>query len=261
MSKVLLKGLGLLEVVAAARDDVGVSELARTTKYSKATVFRFLEALVQAGFVEQDARTSRYRLTSRLREIAMRTVAPPRISDAARPMLRRLVERTGETSYLAVLSGRECLFLDRVESDHPLRVYTTSGSRFPLHVGAASKALLAFQDDEELLAATLADLRAETPHTITSRARLVRDLTSIRARGYAISQDEWREGISAVAAPVRDIAGRVVAALAVSGPTSRLAMKRLNDLAPDVVRAGDALSTSLGWTKVPARRRPRKRAS
>lgn len=261
MSKVLLKGLGLLEAVAATRDDVGVSELARATKYSKATVYRFLETLVQAGYVEQDASTSRYRLTNRLREIAMRTAAPPSISDAARPMLRRLVERTGETSYLAVLSGRECLFLDRVDSEHPLRVYTTSGSRFPLHVGAASKALLAFQNDEDLLASTLADLRAVTSHTITSRARLVRDLDAIRTRGYAISEDEWRDGISAVAAPVRDISGRVVAALAISGPTSRLAVKRLHDLAPDVVRAGEALSSSLGWASARKTRRTPKRAS
>ncbi len=257
MTKVLLKGLALLEAVAAARDDVGVTELARATRYSKATVYRFLDTLVQAGYVEQEPANSRYRITDRLRQIAMRTAAPPSISDAARPILRRLAEKTGETSYLAVLSGRECLFLDRVDSDHPLRVHTTSGSRFPLNVGAASKALLAFQDDEELLAETLDDLHAVTPHTITSKARLTRDLDAVRERGYALSQDEWREGISAVAAPTRDMAGRVVAALAISGPTSRLPVKHLTSLAPDVVRAADALSSALGWT--PARKRTRSR--
>jgi len=261
MSKVLLKGLTLLEAVAAARDDVGVTELARATRFSKATVFRFLDTLVQAGYLEQDPHTSRYRLTQRLRQVAMRTPAPPSISDAARPILRRLVEKTGETAYLAVLSGTECLFLDRVDSDHPLRVHTTSGSRYPLHVGAASKALLAFQADQQLLESTLAHLHAVTPHTITSRTRLLRDLATIRERGYAISQSEWREGISAVAAPARDIAGRVVAALAISGPTSRLPMKELTSVAPHVVRAGLALSSSLGWTPPGPAAKPRRRSA
>jgi DNA-binding IclR family transcriptional regulator len=261
MSKVLLKGLMLLEAVAAAREDVGVTELARGTRNSKATVYRFLDTLVQAGYLEQDPHTSRYRLTQRLRQVALRTPAPPNIADAARPILRRLVEKTGETAYLAVLSGTECLFLDRVDSDHPLRVHTTSGSRFPLHVGAASKALLAFQSDHELLASALNHLHAVTSHTITSKAGLLRDLAAIRERGYAISQSEWREGISAVAAPVRDMAGRVVAALAVSGPTSRLPVKQLTQIAPYVVRAGAALSAALGWSAPRAAARARRRTS
>ena len=261
MSKILRKGLTLLEAVADSRDDVGVTELARITRFSKATTYRFLDALVGAGYVEQDPHTSRYRLTQRLRQVAMRTPAPPSISDAARPILRRLVEKTGETAYLAVLSGTECLFLDRVDTEHPLRVHTTSGSRYPLHVGAASKALLAFQNDEDLLEGTLAHLRAVTPHTITSKARLLRDLATIRERGYAISQSEWREGISAVATPVRDNAGRVVAALAISGPTSRLPIKELTQIAPHVMRAGLALSSALGWTPPPLRTKSRGRSS
>jgi IclR family transcriptional regulator, KDG regulon repressor len=245
-TKVLLKGLAVLERIAAAPGDVGVSEVSRDLALDKATIFRLLSTLCAAGYVERVDPAGRYRLTARLGTFARGRAASRSLMEIALPHMRELAAEADETAYVAVLNGHEAIFLDKVESGHALRVHTPNGSRIPLHCGSAAKALLAWQP-AELIDHVAQHLTAVTPHSITSAAALRRDLAAIRARGYAIGEQEWRVGVSGVGAPVHDPSGQVVAALAISGPSSRVTRRRLQALGVVVVRHADRLSHALGW--------------
>lgn len=244
-SKVLQKALLVLETMAHRGGEAGVSELARDVELDKATVYRILNTLVDSGYLARD-HTGRYRLTQRLADLARSAPASPTLLELALPQLRRLAQATAETAYIAVVHADEAVFLDKIEGDQTIRVHTPSGSRIPLHCGSAAKVLLAYQS-AELIDRVLVKLTRVTDYSITDAGALQKELATIRKRGFAIGQQEWRIGVSGVAAPARDASGAVVAGIAISGPSERLGKSRLLELAPAVVDAAGRLSATLGW--------------
>ncbi len=244
-SKVLQKALLVLETLARRGGESGVRELAREVDLDKATVYRLLNTLVESGYLARD-HTGRYRLTVRLAELAKAAPAAPSLLELALPQLRRLATATSETAYLTVVHDDMAVFLDKIEGDHAIRVHTPNGSRIPLYCGSAAKVLLAYQSPE-LIARVSGKLKQVTQYSITDPVALQKDLASIRKRGFAIGQQEWRLGVSGVAAPVRDATGAVVAGVALSGPSDRLGKARLLELAPALVDAAQRLSATLGW--------------
>lgn len=257
-TKVLLKALAVLERLAERGGEAGISELAREVELDKATVFRLLTTLLGAGYVARVDPAGRYRLTSRLADVAARLASPRSLMELALPCMRELAEVTNETAYVAVINGHEAVFLDKVEGEQTIRVHTPSGSRIPLQCGSAAKVLLAFQP-AEFIERVMAHLAPVTRFTITDPKRLRRELANIFARGYAIGEQEWRLGVSGIAAPVRDPSGAVIAAIAISGPSGRLPRARLRVLAKPVMAAALRLSQALGWRPRPAP--PRVRAA
>jgi IclR family KDG regulon transcriptional repressor len=149
-----------------------------------------------------------------------------------------------------VINGNDAVFLDKVEGEQTIRVHTPSGSRIPLQCGSAAKVLLAFQP-AELIERVVSQLTPVTRFTITDPALLRRELANIFARGYAIGEQEWRLGVSGVAAPVRNPSGSVIAAIAISGPSERLPRSRLQALSIPVMDAALRLSQALGWRPEP----------
>ncbi len=245
-TKSVLKALLLLERLAGGARPWGVSELARSTELDKATVHRLLATLMVAGYVRKAATAGQYELTQRLADMACTPQPQRSLMELALPFMRELASRTRETAYLAVLNGEEAVFLDKVEGAQAIRVNTPNGSRIPLHAGSAAKALLAFQPPA-LVDRVLARLKPVSRHTVVDPAALRRQLATIRRQGYAIGEQEWREGVSGIAAPVRDAAGRVVVALAISGPSERLRRRELQAFAPAVIAAADVLSSAMGY--------------
>jgi len=245
ISKVLRKGLRLLERIVERRADVGVSDLARELELDKATVYRFLSTLVESGYVVR-RESGRYTLTSRLAELARLGAAAPTLMEIALPQMRKLAMATGEAAYISVINGDDAVWLDEVGSQTSLHARTPHGSRTPLHCGSGAKVLLAYQD-AVTVARIAKRLTPMTPYSITDPETLAKELATIRRRGYAIGQQESRLGISGVSAPVRDASETLVASLGISGPSARLTRARLVELAPEVVRAAGRLSAALGW--------------
>jgi DNA-binding IclR family transcriptional regulator len=164
----------------------------------------------------------------------------------ARPICRRLAASTGETINIAVLSGRSALYVDQVAGSSSLQPHNWVGQHIPLHAASNGKVLLS-----ELPAAevdrTAGTLTAFTDATLTSKAALRRELAEVRERGYALAVDELEVGLTAVAAPIRNAHGDVIAALSVSGPTFRLDAARLEDVVPELLAAAREISHRLGW--------------
>lgn len=224
----------ILETLADQREGATLSELAARADAPKTSLVGLLAAMVGKDCLRRDE-TGRYLLGPRVHGLAMRALAGRELPELARPLLRRLVEQTGETAVLGVLADDAdmVVYVDRVESADPIRYSVSVGERRELHCTAMGKALLAYMEPARLgkFLAT-AQLRRFTPSTITGVAALRAELARIRASGIARTRGERVSAASGLAAPVFDREARVVAALLVAGPSERM-------------RAGERRSTRL----------------
>lgn len=200
----------------------GVSDLARRLGIAKSTAHRLLATLTDEGLLEQDPRTGRYRLGLAVFDLAA-AVQSLDLHEAALSPMTDLRNRTGETVQVAVLDGREVVYVERLDSPNTLRLFLEVGRRNDAHSTGCGKALLAFSPPE-VVDRVLKHwkLPAKTPHTITSLDALRADLADARRRGYARNRHESELGVISVAAPIRDASGRTIAALSVAGPAERL---------------------------------------
>jgi DNA-binding IclR family transcriptional regulator len=165
-----------------------------------------------------------------------------------RPVCRALAAEVGETVNLAILSGRDALYLDQAAGPAALSPHNWAGQRIPLHATSDGKVLLAYLPAAEAASCLAPPLARFTDRTVTDPAEFSRLLAEVRQRGFATAVDELEAGLTAVAAPVRDAEGRVVASLAASGPSFRIPAERIPAVAESVRRAAAEVSRRLGWT-------------
>jgi len=247
----LRRGLAIVEVLAehAAADGgpLGVVRIAELVGREKSQVSRTLRTLAETGFVERDPVTRGYRIGWRLFALAARA-GEPRLLALAQPVMRGLVAELGETAHLSVLDGAEVLTLLSEAPPSAIRATGYSGRVVAVSSTSAGRALLFDHDRAEfdaLLAVT--GLARSGPNAPRSAADLWRRLERARELGYAAAEEESEVDLVAVAAPVRDFRGGVVAALNVSGPQFRLGA-RLERAGAAVAAAADGLSAALGFT-------------
>jgi IclR family acetate operon transcriptional repressor len=237
----------LLKAFENGPTELGVTELSRRVALHKSTVSRLLATLEREGLLERVPETDKYRLGFMLVRLAGQVAHFGDVRAAARPLLIELTERSRETVHLAVLDGDEVVNVEQISGPHLVRDTNWVGRRTPLNCVANGKALLAFlspRDTDRILAGPLPRF---TERTITDPQRLRAELAAVRERGYAHALGEIEEGLNAVAAPVRDAAGTVVAAVSISGPAYRVTADRIPALGALVVGAAAQISTRLGF--------------
>jgi len=169
----------------------------------------------------------------------------------ARPFLRTLMEKTGETVHLAILDHDSVLYIITHESKQALRMGSKVGTRVPVHSTAVGKALLAFQPDEQIARIIARGLPASVPNTVVDGKALQRELALVRARNYAVDDEESEVGLRSIAAPIRSHSGNVIAAISIAGPVHRMTKKMLLGWLRELVEAADAVSQRLGWSRSP----------
>lgn len=237
-----LSVLGLL----ARHGELGVTEIAKDLAVHKSTAFRLVATLEAHGLVEQVSDRGKFRLGVGVLRLAGATTVRLDLVQESRPVTARLAQVVGETVNVAVLSGREALYLDQVQGPSSLALHNWAGQRIPLHATSNGKVLLAFGPPS--LLTDLGDpLPRYTAGTITDPAVVAAELDDVRRRGYAVAVDELEMGLTAVAAPVTGSSGTVVASLSASGPTFRMPAERIPDVAAQVVAAAQEISHRLGW--------------
>ena len=245
--QVLDRTCDILECLASNGPELGVSEISLDLGLSKTTVHRLLSALAKREFVRRAPASGRYRLGIKLVELGQRAGDADSLVVSAGSYLTRLVAETGETAHLGVLLDGQVVSLCAVESPKTLRKPATVGRRTPAHSSSLGKCMLADLTSAELTAA-LAQLSLErfTPRTIVSYEVLSRELRKVRQQGFAVDDEEFEQGLTCIGAPVRDASGRVIAALSVAGPKSRLGSQVMEQHAATVVRLALGLSKELG---------------
>ncbi|URN01162.1 IclR family transcriptional regulator [Actinomadura madurae] len=218
----VLSTLRVLEEVAQ-RQPVGVSEIARVTEMPKSTVQRCLVTLRTAGWLRiVDTERSRWGVTSKPLGIGLTAAGEAGLRDVAGPYLESLRDTTNETIHFAVRDGNSLLILMRRDSGQAVRTYVEVGTRAPLHATSCGMAILAKMPPAEAEAALDGELKKYTDTTIVSRQALLEEVERTRARGYAVNDASWwRPDVCAIGAAVVNAAGKPIAALAVSVPSSR----------------------------------------
>jgi len=242
----LAKGLDILEALSGIEDS-SLTDLSRSLGVSGPTLFRILATLTARGYVAKHARTGRYRATLKSWALGAQVARRLTLRDVARPHLETLLAETREAPHLAVLEGDGVVVIDRLEAPHPVRVDTYVGQRAPAHCSATGKAILAFRAGPAV--ATTVPLARYTNSTIDDPVALARELALVRKRGYAVNQEEWRQGVCAIAVPLRS-AGAVAGSLSLTMPTERFGSPR-RFLKP-LERAAAAISAELGESGHPA---------
>src|SRR6266568_3216739 len=207
--------LRLIKAFSEDEYEIGISDLAKRLGLAKSTVHRLASTLLEEGMLEQNPADGKYHPGLALFELGVMVRRKMDFTMEARPFLRTLMERTGETVHLGILDRDSILYIITHESKQALRMGSKVGTRVPVHSTAVGKTLLAFQPDEEIERIIARGLPASTPNTI--------------------------------AAPIRIYSGSVVAAISIAGPVHRMAKKSLLGWSRELVDAADAVSQRLGW--------------
>jgi len=207
-----------------------LTELARTYDLPKSTTSRILSALERQGLLLRD-RNGAYIAGSVLTQFARGQNHDSILVSRMHSILETLADRTGETANLAVAGNGDLKLIDQVDGQYLLSATNWIGKSVPYHASALGKVLLAYAT----VAIPSGRLEKRTPKTITSRLRLLEELELVRKRGFALIIDELEEGLVAVAAPIREQDGRVVGAISVSGPSTRLTQKDLHKIGEMII--------------------------
>ena len=253
--KTIDKAIDLLWAIAHGSGSSSVEELSSEIQLPKSTTYRFLKTLQTRGFVDASAEYGKYRLGSSLSLLSKNSSQNGQngtLCELALPVMRRLTSETGETIFLCIKSGRETICIECIESRQSIIARFFVGEVRPLHVGAASKALLAFLPDQYIETIMQQKLSRVTKNTITEPVKLKKELKEIREKGHAYSDQEFIVGARAISAPVFDERGSVAASLTLSAPVHRIEKSNRKILAAHLVRAAREVSASLGWKEAEA---------
>jgi DNA-binding IclR family transcriptional regulator len=240
--------IDILELAATSPEGLALKDVSRGVETPKSSLLPLLRTLTARGYLEQ-GRAGEYRLGSRAAELGARSRGGQDLVGNARAALVALMRRTGETVFLATLSGdgHALVYADKVESEQIIRYSSGVGDRRPLHATASGKALLAFLPEPrraEILAAL--DLVRYTERTVATLPALRASLDEVRRAGVCINVEEIVPGACGIAAPIFDRRAAAVAACAIGGPTDRV-RPRLRELAAHVKATAETISRRLGW--------------
>jgi IclR family pca regulon transcriptional regulator len=242
------RGLAVIRAFDADHTELTLSDVARATGLTRAAARRFLHTLVTLGYVRSDGRL--FSLRPKILELGYAYLSSQSLPEVAMPHLEQLVERVHESSSVSVLDGDEVVYIARVATRRIMTVAISVGTRFPAFATSMGRVLLAGQSADWLDGyLSHAELRPLTSRTIAEAAGLRTELTRIRRQGWALVDQELEEGLCSVAAPIRDVRGRVVAAINLSAHASRRSVEEIrHDLLPPLLETARLIEEDLGGT-------------
>ena len=240
--RALDRAFDILDLLAAEQG-LTLSDIATRMSLAPSTVHRLLSTLAARGVLESDPLTQTWYVGATSFRHGSAFMRRSGLIDRSWPVLRRLMEITGETANLGIMNGDAVLFIGQVETHETIRAFFPPGTRSPLHCSGIGKALLAHAP-ETVLRTFLrgSPLGRYTQRTITESAALIADLTEVRDRGYSIDDEERAIGMRCIAAPIFDMFGEAVAGISVSGPSHRMTEARLPTFGAEVARGAAELS-------------------
>jgi IclR family pca regulon transcriptional regulator len=253
-SQSLERGLAILVCFTPQRPVLGIADIADQLGMSRSTTHRYVITLLALGYLEQNA-SRKYRLGLRVTDLGMSALNSTGLREHAHPYLEELRQRTSYTASLAVLDGPEILYVDRVPSfrrgQSKIDQGLHPGSRLPAYCTAMGKLLLAYlpEDEQRELIAEM-KLVKHGPNTITSKKALREELDEIREESFAVNDQELTSDLHSIAAPVRDEAREVVAAVNLVADSSMIMLAELVDaLGPHLISTADRVSARLGYRR------------
>lgn len=240
----------VLFVDLAEKGSATLTEIAARIDMPASSVHRVLTTLQKRKFVELDEASQKWAIGIETYRVGSAYLKRTNIVETARPVLRRLMEDTGETANLAIADDGDVVFVGQIETHQPIRAFFRPGTRGHMHASGIGKALLA-DSPRKLVDRIIRDkgLPEFTPKTLTSPEMLFADLDATRARGWSLDDEERYCGMRCVAATIYNGFGDAIAGISVSGPTVRFADETVSELGPAVAAAADEITKLIGGIK------------
>jgi len=237
-----IRAFRILEILAEAKRPLTLADIVDAIELPKPTVHRILQQLQESWLIARSVGSRHYECSNRVNQFSLNLMMHSGPAAERHAILKDLVEQIGETCNLTMLNGTEIVYIDRVETQWPLRVHLQPGSTVPVHCTATGKLLLSLlpKDKRDRLLRTL-PLRAGAENAITDRAVLRREIEATRRRRIGINNQENLQGIIAVAVPIMLDRNRACAAIATQAPVVRMSLEQLLDYVPVMHQAADAI--------------------
>jgi len=247
--KSIEKAMDLLEFLSANKQEAGITEISERLHMGISTVHRIITTLKSRGYVIQNQQTTKYRLGIKLFELGCAVQSTKRLIEISKPYLRQLSQSTNETANLAILEGKEVIYLDTIGSPEILRTEIMAGTRTPAHCTALGKVLLAFISDWEFESLYKNDepLPSLTSNSISSLEKLKKHLKKIRIQGYAVDREEYKIGINCLGVPIISRNG-ALAAISITGPASRFTLNEMKKVKSKLIAISKEISNQLYTT-------------
>jgi DNA-binding IclR family transcriptional regulator len=241
------KSLRILKAFDTQRSIWRVGELAEELNFSKSTVSRLIQTLVDEDFLTEDPNEPGYRLGSALLSLGGHYVSDSELYQEVAPVLNKLVLETGESAHIAVKNKHQVLYLNKQMGPFYSDIKTQIGALNPAHATSSGKVLLAHSPEETIDIILTGELEAYTEHTLTNPIKLKKDFEQIRHQGYSISREELVLGNYSIAAPVYNYESEIVCAITIVGPIVRLTDQKLERFTRLIVRSAQEASERLGY--------------
>lgn len=247
INQTLANGLEVLLLYDQTKPVFSVYEISRGLKFSQSKTYRLVRTLVKYNFLKEEHGTARYSLGLNALRIGLIAQQQFNIASIARPFMRELSILTRETVLLTALNGTKGIVLERIESEEPVRYSMFQpGATIPLHAGASSKILMAYLPEKEWDRIIKTEgLKRYTANTIVNKQELKIHLRNIRNQGYAFSDQEVDKDVRAIAAPILNGRGELVAGLSIAGPSYRINKRKLILLRKIIKEFAEKISKNL----------------
>ncbi len=244
------RALSLLELLAKYEDGLGLMELSYQSNLTKSTVHRLLHTLIENGYVKQNEENGPYHLTLKMFQLGVKTVERMDILKISRPYLQRLKDRFGEVIHLVIRDDQEIVYIDKVETDHTIRMYSNIGKRGTLYSTSVGKAMLAYSHDDILHELwNNMHIEQKTEYTITTWLEFLKEIQRIRKNGYALDQEENELGVKCIGVAILDYTGLPVGAISVSGPIQRMTDSKMDEITKEILEVKKEITRELGFEK------------
>lgn len=239
------RALDVLSCFSSQTPELSMTQIAEKIGIHKSTVHRLLATLENRRFVDRDPATGLYRAGIRLLQLAYLTLEHNDLRQLAAPFLSKLREQFLETIDLGVLDGTEIVFIDVFESPLRVKLAAAIGQRLPAFSTASGKAIFAFMPEEAVQQLLKRGISQYTDYTLQTEQAILESLRQTRALGFSLAEQEYEEGINALAAPIFSPRGNPIASTSVAGPAFRLTRERMLEIGPTLVATTQAISQEL----------------
>jgi len=228
--------------------ELRLKDIADKLNIDKSTIHRFLKTLLKYNFVRMNPSNKKYSLGLKFLNIATKIIDSIDIRNIAHSHLIDLEEYSNETIHLTTFDGKRVVYIDKIESIKPIRMYSRIGNVAPINCTAAGKAILAFQK-ESVINSIIQDLDfiPVTKNTITDKKKFVEELEDVRNKGFAIDNSEHEENICCIAAPIRDYSREVRYAVSISAIKTRMNLSKLITFKDILIDKANMISKELGF--------------
>jgi DNA-binding IclR family transcriptional regulator len=246
MSSTVAKALALLEQFSEDEPEIGLSELTRRSGINKASVYRLLTTLSDAGLVEQRESTRAYALGAGILRLAQIREATSPITSIVQPALEKLAQSTEETAHGSLISGRALATIGVCDSPRSARVTLVAGEVLPFHSTASGIAVLSFGSETLHERVFSAPLEAKTDHTVTDPDKVRANMEIVKGRGYAVSVEENEDDVFGIAVPFFDKLEKASGALAVATPCHRMTEELKGTIVKALAKQSEATTFAMG---------------